>query len=70
MASWHFFSLAGVKLPGYMAWVIRKCKEKVVELQKRRYNISVSNYAQEMLVQQRFDEVYTEIRTLKLLEDR
>lgn len=57
-------------MDGYMDWVIRKCKEKVVELQKRRYNINVSNYAQEMLVQQRFDEVYTEIRTLKLLEDR
>lgn len=57
-------------MDGYIDWVIRKCKEKVVELQKRRYNINVSNYAQEMLVQQRFDEVYTEIRTLKLLEDR
>lgn len=53
-----------------MDWVIRKCREKLVELQKRGYNISVSNYAQEMLIQQRFDEVYTEIRTLKLLENR
>ena len=57
-------------MDGYMDWVIRKCREKVVELQKRRYNIGVSNYAQEMLIQQRFDEVYTEIRTLKLLENR
>nr|DAJ96560.1 MAG TPA: hypothetical protein [Caudoviricetes sp.] len=36
----------------------------------RRYNISVRNYAQEMLVQQRFDEVYMKIRLLKLLEGR
>lgn len=55
-------------MAGYADWINRQSKKKIVELEKKGYNIKVSRYAEDSVDFGDFDEVYTEIRTKQLLE--
>ena len=57
-------------MAGYVDWINIRCWKKLVALEKRGYNIEVSQYASDTYQNKQYDEVYTEVRTKQLLERR
>ena len=57
-------------MAGYADWINIRCWKKLVALEKRGYNIEVSQYASDTYQNKQYDEVYTEVRTKQLLERR